>query len=455
VSQASFATTDTAVASGTDQTFVYDYAGTEYSVDIADGTTLDGLVAAINNDANNPGIKASAFKVADGDYRLKLWGTDLGASNSLSVVTGAGKTNIDGFDGDGLVGGGAASDGFDISQTAQDAQLRVDGYPTATWISRSTNNINDVIDGLTLTLKSDSAGKDITLTTNTDTDAVKGKVQEFIDAVNEVRTKIIEISEVDDVTNKGAIFTGNYTVDIIDQKLKNITAGRGLGFDPDEDVYATLAQVGLKTDAQEGSDTYGLIILDEAVLDEVMANDPDAVARIFSAAYEGESTSPAFSYGSSVPGVTQAGVHAVDYTVDGAGDASGTIGGYAATWDAATRQLTGASGTPVAGLSIKVNNQTAGNYTGDVRIKLGKAGELIYELTELTRATTGPLAILEDSYNDTLGSIDEKIDYEQSRIDRMERDLKNRFARLDASLSYYNNIAASLSTQIAGMLQHS
>jgi hypothetical protein len=39
---------------------------------------------------------------------------------------------------------------FTETQSAQDSQIRVDGYPSGEWISRSSNTIDDVISGFTI-----------------------------------------------------------------------------------------------------------------------------------------------------------------------------------------------------------------------------------------------------------------------------------------------------------------
>ena len=94
-------------------------------------------------------------------------------------------------------------------------------------------------------------------------------------------------------------------------------------------------------------------------------------------------------------------------------------------------------------MSIRLDNTNAGTYSGSVSVKQGKTGQMIDELSELTKPYNkytyegGPLAVLQDNYNDIMDSIDQKIEYENTRIDKMERNLKLKFARLDALLGQY------------------
>ncbi len=439
------ATTSIINSSGGALVFQYSYKGVTRSLSVPDDTTLEGLKNIINSDPDNRGVRAAV--ISNGEkYFLQFRGLDLGADATLTI--GGGTT---------VVGFGAATWG--TTQTNQNSLIRVDGWPATTWISNASNTVTGIIEGLTLNLKGTSASA-VRLTTDTDNEAVKENVRTFVSQLNEVRTMILDLTKVNTTgdTPQGSILTGNYGVDMISQNLKNITASKGIGFISynslgiPEDTIAALSQVGITTDADEGSATNGLLVLDEEVLDEALEADPDAVAKIFAANYEGESKSTSFSYLSHIQGVTDAGEFRVRVTVNGAGTAitSATINGHAASisgWE-----ITGAAGQPEAGLAIRLDNRTAGStQEGTVAIKLGKAGELIDELKELTNSSTGPLHILEENYTDITDSIDDKIAYEERRISNMQAFLKQKFARLDALLGTYDQKTQQLAAAIKQM----
>lgn len=439
VGNTSYASEDAAVTTTGDKVFQYDY-GTKnnIAVDVPDNTTLEGLVSIINSDPDNPGVRASILKVADGDFRLQIRGMDLGADSQFSIDDV--ETTLSGAD----------SGDFTETQNASNALFKVNGFPTASgaWISRSSNTFSDVIDGLTLNLKNTGSA---TITVNIDNEAIKESVRTFISQVNEVRATIKELTEFDDVKKEASILTGNYGVQLISSQLKNITATKAQGFDYDDDDFSVLSQLGITTDAEEGSPTIGQLLLDESILEEALAENPQSVAELFAADGIGQSNSTDFSFYSSVKGVTNAGEYDVEYTVSGGVITSATINGHSASIDG--DQITGASGQPEAGLVILVQDLTDGTYTGEVRLKQGKAGELADALKDLTSSSSGPLHILEDNYQDIMDNIDEKIEWEQKRIDQMERNLRERFSRLDARLGYYNQIQTALNNQI-GQLQN-
>ena len=439
------ATTDTHItASGvsslsssitsTDTSFTFSYAGKSYTLDnINAGMTMEGFVNLINNHANSREL-IRASTIFDGSvYHLQLNGLDQGADNQL-VISSAGDIIFNSSD-------------FNQTQEAQNSQIKINGFPSAAggWIERSSNTIDDVIEGVTLNLKDSAPGATVQLTVTTDEEGIKDNVVSFIKAVNTIRSQILAITDVDD-EGEGSILTGNYGIDMISQNLKNITADIGLGFthwDADTatgDRFSALAQIGITTDAEEGSTTYGLLKIEDEAFDKALKVDPDALARLFSAYYMGESESTEFTFQSLIDKTTKPGIYDVEVVSDGTKIISATINGEEASisgWE-----ITGKSGD-ATGMAIRLDNTGAGTHSGTITVKLGKTGEMINELTELTKPYNeytyegGPLAVLQDNYKDIMDNIDDKIAFEQKRIDKLEANLKLKYARLDALLGQY------------------
>ncbi|MBI9079023.1 MAG: flagellar filament capping protein FliD [Pseudodesulfovibrio sp.] len=426
--------------------FTYSYGGESFTLsNISAGTTLEGFVNIINNhpDSRN-NIRAST--IFDGSvYHLQLTGRDLGDNHQL-VISNAGDIIFNGSD-------------FNETQNAENSQIKVNGFPSAGggWIERSSNTIDDVIEGITLNLHDADSGTTINLNIVTDLSKVKSNVQTFVDAINVIRKQIKAITSVDE-DGKGSILTGNYGVDIVSQKIRNLTADMGLGFayyDEDTltgDKYSSLSQLGIMTDAEEGSISYGLLKIDYEALDKALKDDPMGVAELFAAKNIGESQSSDFTYTSLIEGTTKAGLYDVEIVSDGTSITSATINGEPAKvsgWG-----ITGISGDAL-GLGIRLDNTSAGTYSGKVSIKTGKAGEMIEELTDLTKPYNkytyegGPMAVLRDNYSDIMDSIDKKIEYENTRITKMEKTMRLKFARLDALLGQYQLQQGQLESSIA------
>ena len=423
-------------------TFAYDYKGATYSVDLSAGTTLEGMKNLINSDPDNPGIRASI--ISDGtSHFLQLRGLDQGAAATLAINAA---TTV----------GGYAPANFTETQTNKNSQVRIDGWPAATWLESDSNTLTNVIEGLTLTLKNTGA---VQVGVTTDTDTVKENIRTFVNQTNEVRQMVKDLTKWDEVKKKGSILTGNYGVQIISSQLKSAMAEKGLGFayydstttPATGDRFSSLSQLGILTDADDGSPTVGLFQLDESVLAASLASDAQAVAELFAADHLGtqDVATGNFSYYSHVDGITDAGEYSISYDIDGSGNITNAfIDGVAASIDNATNTITSTSGN-ASGLVVLINDLTPGSSgSGEVRIKQGKAGEIAELLKNLTNSNSGPLHILENNYEDIMDNIDTKISREQDRLERMERDLRNRFARLEALLGYYDNLSTSLGNQI-------
>ena len=424
-------TSDVINSSGSTKIFKYTYNSTTVSIDIADGTTLEGLVNLINQDADNPGVKASLIN--DGSkYYLQIRGLDLGDKYEITISS---DTTLSGF----------GPDDFSETQDAQNSQIRVDGWPASDWIERESNTISDVITGVTLNLKDVGT---IQVDVAKDMDAIKEQVRNFVDQVNNIITTIQGYTKVNSGTNEGSIFTGNSTINMTMENIKSILSSIGVGFDRDIDTYPTLSTIGITTDAQTGSATYGQLLLDESKLEEALNSNAEAVAEIFSADLVAATNSSDFREYSHINGLTEGGTYDVEYEINASGEiASAKIDGYDASIDNSKHVITSTKGNS-KGLAIQIDNLGTGTYSGQIRLKKGKALELIDKLEELTDSYSGPLHIMEDHLNDEIDMIDEQIDNETVRLDTYERNMRDKFARLEALLGYYNNLNTYLTSQI-------
>lgn len=431
-----FASRDSVVNPDGGNVFSYNYQGKKIDLQIPDEATLSSFVNAFNTDPNNPGVRASIVNQGD-EYFLQLRGMDQGKDMQVTINA---DTDINTFhDGTAL---------FTVSQEAQNAQIKIDGWPTGeNWIERSSNSISDVFEGLTFNLYNLGQSQ---VAVEINNEAIKEQVYSFVEQVNEVLTLINKQTKVNEA-GRGAVLTGNYGLQMIQARIKNIMATIGIGFDRQAggDSFPSLSTIGISTDADRGSPTFGLLQIDEEELDRALRNDPRGVAELISGDLEPDTTSPDFRFGSLVKGVTRPGIYDVEYEIGAGGNilwaridgkTAGIDGNYITSKEGDSR-----------GLSIQVDNMTAGTYQGNVRLKTGKVNELSDVLRQLTDSSDGTLKILERNYNDIMRNIDNKIDFEQRRIDRYERDLRMRFARLEELLGYYDGLQASMGSYIQSL----
>ncbi|RQD63122.1 MAG: flagellar hook protein [Desulfonatronovibrio sp. MSAO_Bac4] len=419
--------------------FSYTYDGKKVDLEIPDNATLNNFVNAFNSDPNNRGVRAAIVNQGD-KYFLQLRGMDQGKDKDITINS---DTNINTF-----FNGDAQ---FTVSQQAQNSKIKVDGWPADdNWIERSSNSISDVIEGVTFNLYNEGSSQ---IVVENNQEEIKDQVYSFVDQVNEVLTIINGQTKVSE-SGKGSVLTGNYGLQMIQANIKNVMSSIGTGFDRQAggDVYPSLSTIGITTDAERGSPTFGLLKIDDEELDKALKNDPRAVAELISGDLEPDTTSPDFRYASLVKGTTKAGIYDVRYEVG----ADGKIVAGSAFIDGKKANIDGNNITAIEGgargLAIQVDNMTQGEYTGNVRLKSGKVNELRDTLAQLTDSSDGTLKILERNYNDIMRNIDNKIDFEQRRIDRYERNLRMQFARLEELLGYYDGLQTAMGAQINSML---
>lgn len=130
--------------------------------------TLEGVANAIN--AANVGLRAQVLndrKDADNPFRLLVTGMATGDDNQVAFP------KIYMLDGDRDVY-------FDESRPAQNAIVKMDGFE----MEIPENQLQDVIPGVTLDLKSAAPGRPINLSVKEDHEKITGKIKEFVDAYN-------------------------------------------------------------------------------------------------------------------------------------------------------------------------------------------------------------------------------------------------------------------------------
>lgn len=428
------------VVTDTATTLELEQNGETISVSVPAGTTLEGLVDLVNADIDASGNVEADLMYDGSEYFFVLKSEDAGADNVIAITdTG----DLDGFD----------LSNFTNTQTGQNSRIKVDGFPTDTdsWIERDSNSIDDVIDGITFDLQETTDGEEAIISVSYDTDEMADTISTFIESVNQIILDIQvltgRVTEEEDEDVDDTYTIDSYAMDIIYGEIKSILSTGALGFSRyDEetggDTYNALSQIGIYTDTDEGSDTFGQLLIDDDELEEALDNDPEAVAMMFCATGIGESDSDDFQVISVIDTVTPAGEHTVEYTISGE-ISSATIDGEDATISGWTLLGTDSSNS---GLYISVGTRDDGTYSGTARVKQGKVGELSDTLDSISDEETGTLAILIEHYEESLTSLENQIYNEEKRLDTLETRLTQKYATLDSTLSYYDTLTSTLET---------
>ncbi len=234
-------------------------------VPVTGSMTIQELAEAINDDNDSP-ISAAVVQSAPGVYRMVLTGKGTGDANAFSLTHtlsgGVGLTFAD-ADGNQVYGDLAA----DNTQSARNASFTVNGLP----IESTTNVVQDVVPGVTLTLRTEDPAKTVVVEVTRDDAAAKAKVTAFIDAYNAVASFYDE-QQTAAVGGKPSIGR-----DPIFRGFRN-NMREALQEDYAGGAFTKLAAIGL------GFDRTGKLTLDEKIFASALADDPDAVQDLMAGA---------------------------------------------------------------------------------------------------------------------------------------------------------------------------
>jgi len=237
---------DATTSTGAAGTMQIDVGTSSFTVDI-DGSndSLEGIRDEINTAAGNDNlVTASIIKVSDTESRLILTSKKTGTANAISLTDNSGNVS--------------STLGMTTKDQALNAKFSVDGY----LIERSSNVIDDVIEGVTITLKqkSDSAQ---TLDVSYDTESVKESMQGFVDAYNEMNGALRKLREGE--------LKGDNSLLSVESQFRSVFNSLPAGLSTS---LRALSEIGIRT-AKNGD-----LTLNNSELESKLASDYEGVAQL-------------------------------------------------------------------------------------------------------------------------------------------------------------------------------
>jgi len=410
-------------------------------------TTLEELRDQINNDAGNPGVAASILEYeVDGDhvYHLVLSGTDSGVDYGITIEAG---TTLAGF--------GAAT--FGETQSAQDSWLKVDGYPSGeeSWISRSTNSVSNVVQGVTLNLQK-VGSSNISLTR--DTSKLKTDLQNLVNSYNTIQKKVDEYTGYDATNKKSGILQGDETLNGVLFSIRSDLLGQAAGFADGSDSYTLASQIGITVDRD------GVMELDTSVLDDALESDYLGVLSFIGADRSGASDSDYIqfhgAYVKTAPGVYET---QVNFDTDTGDIVTAYIRKEGESiWrpmdiDPVNNLVTGQAKQDEVYLSLtaiwdgQVEEGGIRHQEATVRLRQGIGGTLYERLDTMTAAKTGIFAVKDTYIEAQIKAIASNIESKQRALADQEERLRARYARLEAMLSQMDSQRAAFEAMMTSV----
>ena len=267
--------------------------GTTFSI-TQNGETVDieitgetRSLTGLRNAINNSGLDVRAAVIYDGsEYKLQITSTETGTEYAFTIDdTGVGTNMVEKI-------------------SAQDAIINVNTTDVSDAITRSSNTISDVIEGVTLNLKEADATKTITLTIESDFSNLESRINDFISKYNDVVSYLNNQFTYNEETKSAGPLSGNSAARSVQSAILSMVTSQAEGLD-DDATYNSLVDIGIRMNND------GTIYLDTDEFEEAIENDFEGVKKVFQEV--GTTTDTHVSYLTRTSD-TEAGTYAVEIT---------------------------------------------------------------------------------------------------------------------------------------------
>ena len=383
-----------------DNSFTANSSRTSVNVELATGKgTLADLRDAINTADMN--VTASILKTGDSTYALVLKARE-GAAHAMriSATEDTGAAGLANF---------AYTTPNNSVQTiaAANASFDMDGVT----ITRETNEVTDLIKGITLTVKSTTSAAE-TISGTYDATLAEAAMQIMVDQINTMSTTLRDLSKRGAAGEEDGPLAGDPYVMLLRRQLRNYTTTPVSGF-ADSSIYLT--DFGVTTN-QDGS-----LSLDSAKFQKAYLANPDAFTAM---------TTSRITTGSELVTATVAGTYPKEgvYSFDIASDNSATLNGSAMTVSGSNYTI---SSHDAGGLKLTITSGGA-----DTSIYVGKSlFESLEEFSQDVLSSTSDLQKKITNYNDDLSEYDEDLAALDESIERLRLRHEAQFAAMNAAVA--------------------
>jgi len=242
--------------------------GSTKTLDLSErGTSLNDLVQAINADES---LGLSATLVHDGSaapHHLLLTTKATGTQAAITRISVADNDALNDVIGFGLTDPADSAhviNHLDVRQTAQNAQLTINGIA----VESARNDIQNAIDGVSLALSKTGSG---TVSIAPDSEAASKTVTAFVTAYNTLQSTINKLTAYNPDSQRGSALTGDTLARRVQSQMRatlNAVTDGKLG---------SLSRLGVTTDPNSGE-----LKIDSAKLNAAIQNDLSDVMALFS-----------------------------------------------------------------------------------------------------------------------------------------------------------------------------
>ncbi|PTC01139.1 hypothetical protein C9975_03635 [Thalassospira xiamenensis] len=385
-----------------------DYTATD--IEISDDMSLDDIADAINDQSSATGVRASVLQVSDDEYMLVLSAIDTGQEITFdtdgadtTLAASLGFVNDDGGYANELV-------------AADQAIFSVDGVE----VTRSSNTVDDVIDGVTLYLYAEEEGTEITLEIDEDASSVYDAIEAFVDAYNELRSFVItnQSYEAGQGADEDAVLFGDSLLSSVVSSVYD-----ALSFTEDSETYASLSSIGITFDESN------YLVIDSETLEDALVSNFDEVADLFSLSTDTGSDTLLVSEADG----TYTGTFTIDIEVDAEGNiTSASVGGDSSLFTISGNNIIGAEGSVYEGVELYFGGDSSESV--DVTISSGLGNEMVKALDKYTNSSDGLISARIERLEEQTTILEDEIEDVTTAAEAYAEDLTERYSALETKM---------------------
>ncbi len=383
--------------------------GSAVTITMEADDTLTDLRDAINNQTSTSGVTASIVQVSDSSYQLIMTAKSTGQDISLTdggdgVLSSLGLTDSSGAIKNELV-------------AAQDAIIKVDGVT----ITRSSNTIDDAIDGVTLSLYTADPDTAVSMEVSTDLSSIKTAITDFVDAYNAVRDFVTTQQAVSSDGTKSEDAT-LFADSLLQQITKSVYEGLNTSITTDDGEVLSLSSLGITFDSSNNLE------LDEDTLNTFLTDDIDQVKQLLGLNMTASSSSLSLlRYNSSMTSTSF--TLDIDVASDGSLN-SATVNGDSSLFTVSGNRIVGAEGSIYEGIVMVYNG---GSGSVDVDFSQGLADRLYSSIDNYADEYDGDLATIIDDLEADDVDLESRSDDIKTKAETYRTTLTAYYARLEAA----------------------
>lgn len=383
--------------------------GSAVTIAMDSDDSLTDLRDAINANKSTSGVTASIVQVSDSSYQLILTSNNTGQTISMTdggdgVLSSLGLTDSDGAIKNELV-------------AVQKAIVEVDGVT----ITRSSNTIDDAIEGVTLTLYSTSPDTAISMEVSTDLSSIKSAITGFVDAYNEYRDFVVtqQATTSDGTASSDATL---FSDSLLRQIVRSVNSALNTTITTDDGTVLSMASLGISFNSSNELE------LDEDTLNSILSSDIDSVKQLLGLNMTSSSSQMSllrYTSSASALSFTLNIVRGDDGTL-----ASASVGGDSSLFTVSGNRIIGATGSAYEGI-VLVYSGNSGSV--DIDFSQGLADKLFGVIDDASATYGSDLATAIDDLETRDTELESRSTDIKTKAETYRSTLTAYYARLEAA----------------------